>query len=304
MSRLAPSRSSLDLSRIRVSHSQLELAHQCMRKWAYKYILDLPDEQEDTALVYGSALHEALEAMTKGASWEQFYGAGLAVLNASPTFRQPDKKIWYDSYYHHLVGYLTHFWPSFFTEWEVVGQEIPIEYEISPGIGIKGFIDLVCRNRKTGGIGIFDYKASSDSYISSLSSILDYSHQLALYVLAYHRQVQPGTWPDTAGYIFLKKAKRNAKPEVLSQDASYYLTKTLTIGPSFRAFCLSTEMNDVALSQILQQYRLMYGSMGTQAIDAVPARFSECRSFGQLCTYAKGCHSGEPLHRRMKEQTS
>lgn len=285
-----------------ISHSQIESYHRCPRRWAYQKILKLDPEEDQQALVYGNCGHTGLEAIAKGDYLE------AAVTKARESLqKQASQEKWFERCYQmlemHLVGFCTHYLPTFLQEWEIIDIEPKLDYSLAPGVKWRGFIDLVCRNRRTGGLGIFDHKFSSQMYVSNLSQVLNHSHQLANYTMAYLREKSGGEWPEKVGYIFLIKPKSGENLQNLVSDPSKYVDKVLDLDPRFAQFAIGIENNDAYTGLEMRRWFELYAREGLTAIDRIPANYGDCFKYGSMCGFAKGCHSGTPFHQHLKGQS-
>jgi len=295
---LAPLVPPEDLQITGISHSQDETFKRCNRRWAFEKILKLNPEEDAKALIYGDGGHTALEKVLKGSSVTEGIQAGLNALRENgahmPYFNQLSE--WLP---HHITGFFTHCYPSFYSEWEIVGVEQRGDHYLSNIIYWRGMLDLLACNRRTGGYGVFDFKFSSDMYVQSLSRILGHSPQLARYTMAFYRIYN--TWPETVGYIFLKKPKGKEAVTNLSSDPNKYTIKSIPVTPKFAEYAISVEESDIQSALEMRRQRERYHKEGIVAIDTIPANFSNCFMYNSMCGFADGCHSGKPLHKLMKD---
>ena len=278
------------------SESQDALANQCWRKWAYKYLLGIKEEAGGP-LVYGNAGHDTMEALYNGAPMDHAVSLGIDYLNKNNGKGLCPNA--YDNIPQHAMGYATHVMPDFLREWRVIATEMPFDYEIAEGIRTRGYIDIVAQRLADNQIGIFDFKFSSEAYMKTLCENLKFSTQFSIYSMAWVRQVCAKVFPDVApfwpchvGYHFLLKPKKGDSLE----KAKMYPCRGVDIDAAFRNFCVECEANQIRLGLLKRQFKTDFSERGQAALDQIPACFTSCFKYGEMCQFAGGCHNGMPFH--------
>lgn len=277
---------------IEISDSQIKAFQACPRKWVYNKVLKLDAQENEDNRVLGDAVHSGLEEFIKSRSMDKALKAALdAIKEGKPT--NPEHQVILAPAM--VQGWVIHFLPGFERDYEYINVEEWFSTAPHPQVHLRGFIDAVTRNRRTGGIHLGDYKTSSQSGGGDLGRTTDFNQQLARYALAWKRL--KGVWPEEVSLIFLQKPKQ---PEHARTNPDLYYRKSKQVTPAFAAFALDVERSDVLLAQQMSAYRDLIKAQGPQAAEFVPANFDKCFSYGTLCGFAPGCHSGCPAHRSMR----
>jgi RecB family exonuclease len=200
----------------------------------------------------------------------------------------------------HIQGFMTHYWPRFIATWQILEVEKAFAYDMGNGILRRGVIDIIARNRHTGKLGIFDWKFSSDMYVTTLTESLSFSAQLATYLFAVLRTITSEI-PNTIGYVFLKKLRHNEHISNLVSDPKKYTDAALTVDSRFMEYAASVEANDSSIASLMLHYKQSYIKFGPASLAAVPANFGGCVMYNKKCGFSDGCHCGKPLHITLKE---
>lgn len=304
MALIAPTRASIAANlqkEVGVSHSQLEDYQRCPRRWAYNKILGQDNGEDKESLVLGGAGHAGLEGVGRGATLQQAVELAFKkVAEEAPPGAEYIPRV-KERLPLHLEGFMKMFWPGFLAKYDILNLEQYAKYLLYGNVYWRGAIDLIVRERQTGGIFILDYKFAGDMYVSNLTGMVQSSPQLAAYTMASVR-VLLGQWPAGVGYVFLKKLKKNENPKNLVQDPTKYQLLTTPITPALVSFALSAEKNTVLLASQVRKHFEDYANYGLASIDMLPARYDGCNMFNSWCGYSKGCLAGCPLHTTLKAQ--
>ena len=283
---------------IEVSDSQYKSFQGCPRKWAYQKLLKIEAEENKDNMHLGNAAHDGMEEYIKTRDMTKATAAALKALTESKPTNLEYQKMLVPSM---LVGWATHWLPSFDAEYEFVALEEWFTSEPNPDVvRIRGFKDVVAKKRSTGQRCVFDYKTSSEAYARDLIATLGSNNQLCRYATAERRQT--GQWPAEVGLVFLFKPKAK-DPMIACENArcdpSLYRTVIQQVTPQFAEFALAVEQNDVLMAQQMQFYRDLVANRGPQACDFIPADFNNCFQYGQMCGFAQGCHVARPAHHNL-----
>lgn len=283
---------------IELSDSQIKSACDCPRKWAYQKLLKLDAQENKDSMILGNAWHDGAEEYIKTGDIEKAKVAALTALEKDKPSNIDYQRMLVPAM---LVGWATHFVPGFIKEYEYIALEEWFSIEPNPEIiRLRGFKDAVVRKRSTGRRCVFDYKTCSDAYARDLRQTLGFNNQLARYATAERRMT--GEWPQEVGLIFVSKPKAKDPSVAISNalaDPGCYSMAIQQVTPQFATFALEVERNDVLVAQQLQFYRDLVAQRGPGACDFIPANFNNCLTFGTLCGFAPGCHSGQPAHRTL-----
>lgn len=286
---------------IESSDSQFKTFQKCPRKWSYTKILKLtPDEDKDN-LHQGNAFHDGAEEYFKTGSMDKAIAAVIKSLNDTKPTNLEYLKLLVPSM---LVGWATHWAPSFLKEFEPIALEEWFDSKPNTEVvTIRGFKDLCCRHRQTGQRCVFDYKTSSDAYFRTLAATMESNNQLARYATAERRQY--GAWPMLVGLVFALKPK-SKDPMIACENArcdpSLYRMLVHQVTPKFAEFALDVERNDVVMAHMMKHYRDQVLLRGPVACEDIPANLDNCYNYGTMCGFAAGCHSGNPIHRTLPQK--
>ena len=180
------------ISRMTWSFSRLNSYDQCPKMF-YLCYLDREAEQMDSAFSqWGTLCHGLLEDYAKGSllaceleeEYDRRYPACMT--ERFPALGRTDLDA---SYYDNGREFFALF-DGFPDNWEIIASERDIRYELD-GVKFRGFIDLIVRDKKDGGLMIVDHK--SKGRFKSEEELEHYSYQLYLYAIWVHREY--GEWP-------------------------------------------------------------------------------------------------------------
>ena len=283
---------------IEISDSQIKSFCNCSRKWAYQKLLKLDPAEDKDTMILGNAWHDGAEEYVKTGSMEKAIAAALAAIEKDKPGNAENQKILVPAM---LIGWATHMLPSFMKEYEYIALEEWFSVEPNPEIvRMRGYKDAVTRKRATGKRCVFDYKTTSDAYARDLTATLSSNNQLARYAMVERRVT--GEWPEEVGLIFIFKPKSKdimVAAENSRCDPGLYRMAIQQVTPAFAQFALAVEANDVLVAQQMKYYRDIVAQHGPIACDHIPANFDNCFSYGKMCGFAQGCHSGNPIHRTL-----
>lgn len=130
----------------------------------------------------GLLVHELLEAYFNGkvlitelpGLFEEHYDDYVF-----ETFPKLGKTNLYESYFEKCYNYLDNF--EGFDQYEILGSEVEFEIDILCGHRLKGYIDLLLRDKSDGRIVILDFKSKSN--FKSKKELAEYARQFYLYTL-------------------------------------------------------------------------------------------------------------------------
>ena len=180
------------------SHSKLGAFQQCLQKYKFRYIDEIPPPIRSIELHLGTTVHSALEKVYADAKqgqvtslddllaffrekWDEGYSPQLRIVRAKTTART-----YFDLGRQMLKDYHWSFHP--FAEATTLELEEKFLFPLSEQHEIRGIIDRLSRN-KDGTLEIHDYKTSRR--LPSAEQIAN-DVQLALYEIAIRHR-----WPET-----------------------------------------------------------------------------------------------------------
>jgi len=185
-----------------LSASSLSLYSDCSLKWKFRYIDKINKFEASIHLIYGSAIHKALEKLNLSLAhkkneledvFQDFYdewNKQIKDYNISP-----------NKYSNQLFEMGINALEKFYNEkvdYELIGAETKFKVPIIYPDGKKdqeyelyGLIDAIVKRKNE--IMIIDYKTSKESYNRFK---LDTSLQLAIYAYAFRQMLKAGKFPN------------------------------------------------------------------------------------------------------------
>ena len=188
-----------------VSFSQYSTWSGCKKKYKLQYIDKLAKSGGNIHLVFGTAIHETIQAFLKVMYGESKKAAlninldNLLYENMIEAFQSDQKKMkgkapctkeelieFYkdgQNILHYFVGKLNKFYPK--QGYELVAIEYKLETEVKPGVIFWGFIDVVLRDKISGKEIVIDLKTSTKGWSSYKKNDKIGSSQVLLYKKLY-----------------------------------------------------------------------------------------------------------------------
>lgn len=173
------------------SYSRINSYAQCPKMFYMSYI-DKVDPLGSAFAQWGSLCHSLLDDFAKGNLLA--FELGEEYDNRYPEYmteRFPPNR-WSDlnaKYYDTGKEYFDEF-EGFPENWEIIASEQKIQIEID-GIPVRGFIDLIVRDRTDGRLIVVDHK--SKAKFNSEKELEHYGYQLYFYAIWVHEKF--GEWP-------------------------------------------------------------------------------------------------------------
>lgn len=217
-----------DNRKLTISFSQYSKYLKCPRHYKLDYIDGLKTFEDSINTAFGTAIHEPIQLYVKTLYTEGSVAADSIDITKmfSTRFNEllfdEKKKIKsteseYTEFYHQGVDILNEFlqnrrkhFPS--DEYEFLGTEFPLEFELSNNTKFVGYIDLLLKNKKNGRIKIIDFKTSSVGWNSSTKEDIKKTHQLLLYKSVYSKiSGVPVHMIDVVFFIFKRKLYENVR---------------------------------------------------------------------------------------------
>ena len=278
-----------------ISDSQLKEFQRCERRWAFKRLLKLEPSEGKDNLIYGNSLHEGMEEFVKTSDLAK---SQTVVIEYIKKERPEDFQWQLQVAPAQLYGWAVHWLPAFLKDHDITAVEQWFDVLPHPAVKIRGYKDLQAKRKTTGGRVLLDYKTSGQSGGGDLGKTVSINQQLAIYAVDDRRRT--GDWPHAVGLVFLQKPKNNtidACVKAAKEKADLYFDRMVEVTPAFAAFALDVERSFVSYALRMGQYRTQFVAQGPAFIDSIPPNFNECFSYGEMCGFAAGCHSGQPCHR-------
>jgi len=214
----------------RVSHSQFKQFRECNAKWAYDYKQGLNPPDESIYLIFGVALHEALQLYlqrmykrtVKEANNLDLKGKFTSLLkkeydkrkeafeNEHPDREFPVSKKEMVEFAEDGKAIIEHFKRNrseHFNKKEtsLVGIEEKIEQKVQKGVAWVGYLDVVIRNRKSGKYKIIDLKTSTDGWDKWKKREKKRTDQLVAYKTFYAKQLGIDPNQIEIEYLIMKR---------------------------------------------------------------------------------------------------
>ena len=198
-----------ELNKMVWSFSRLHLYEQC----PYAFYLNYIEKREGIDNFWaenGKAMHLTLEKVFKGEitldEAPEFYMEEFD--NICNTASEKAMETTFEA----CMDFLCEFDFDFFNDYEVIGVEKEVRFEIG-GFEFKGFIDLLLKHKETGKITVLDYKSSPYPFKKDGKTVLknseenfnSYKHQMYLYSKAVIEEY--GIQPSNITWLHFKDGK-------------------------------------------------------------------------------------------------
>jgi len=190
--------------RQKVSFSQFSMFQTCNRKYKYAYVDGLRTYENTIHTVFGTAMHEAIQAYvsllyTKGAheadtlDLYQIMFDKMKILvdecNKTTVILSKEEVQEFLNDGKQIIDWITlpvnrtNYFPS--RVYELIGIEVPLEIELKNNLKYVGFLDIVLKDKKTGNIKILDLKTSTKGWSKWVEKDTAKTDQLILYKKFY-----------------------------------------------------------------------------------------------------------------------
>lgn len=221
----------------KVSHSQFKTYRECPRKWQLKYRDGLRPPDESIHLVFGTAIHEALQlyirrmysGTVKEADKLDLKSRFLDLLKEEFDSRQ---EIFEDKHSDvefpvtkkemvqfardgkAIIEYFKRNRSEYFPKrgWELVGIEEKIDQPLREGISWIGYLDVVLRNKESGKYKIIDLKTSTDGWDKWKKREKKRTDQLVTYKMFYADQLEIDPDMVEIEYLIMKRKLNSNAP--------------------------------------------------------------------------------------------
>lgn len=213
----------------------------CPRQFLYEYILDLSSKAQNiNNLLFGSAIHNALEYMCKNAKEkgeypkkEEYIKIFENKLKIMPLDSMEQKEILLkrgkdalDRYYSNLISA---------NPLDIFDIEYKINYE-EDNYKFNGIIDRIDKN-KDGSCSIYDYKTGSakkESEISPDGDYQNYYNQIALYKYFFEKATNNKV--SKTGFIFVEESKSNLYLNLSDEECKAVVQKFKSAIDNIRSY--------------------------------------------------------------------
>lgn len=232
--------------KLAVSYSQLETFLNCPLRWAKYYLLGQGKSTDTESTELGTQIHASIESycngLNQGYEWSLGEVVDLVQDNLDKReikFKPEDDKVIVDQ---HIEMAKSLFVGSkglgkLLKQCEVVGQEIefnlsielPFEVlfngQVYKEVILNGFIDLVLKDKETGGLIIVDHKTSKKTFTEDK---LYTNYQFPIYQLVVMERY--GRLPEKCYYYFTRFDELQEAPTLVYNNEDSYILKYFKSG--------------------------------------------------------------------------
>ena len=191
----------------RISYSQLSMYNDCPLRWKLNYVDKLSISESNIYLIFGTAMHEVIQTYLEVMYHDSVKNADLLDLNKMlkdkliEQFKKAEetdgkapctKEEMYEFFQDGVE--ILHFVKSkrnqYFhkRDYELIGCEVPITYDLEKNIKLIGYIDIVILHKPTNTIKIYDIKTSTRGWNKYMKADKNKTQQLLLYKKYYSEQ--------------------------------------------------------------------------------------------------------------------
>ncbi len=191
----------------RISYSQLSMYNDCPLRWKLNYVDKLSISESNIYLIFGTAMHEVIQTylevmyndsvknadvldlhqMLKNKLIEQFKIAEEQD-NKVPCTKEELYEFFQDGV--EILNFVKSKRNQYFhkRDYELIGCEVPITYDIEKNVQLIGYIDIVILHKPTNTIKIYDIKTSTRGWNKYMKADKNKTQQLLLYKQYYSKQ--------------------------------------------------------------------------------------------------------------------
>ena len=191
----------------KISYSQISMYNDCPLRWKLRYVDKISVSESNIHLIFGTAMHEVLQKYLEVMYYDTAKRANM--LNLERTLRDkmveqfklaeeedgkpPCTKEDLQEFFIDGCNILDFFKKRrgeyfFKKNYELVGCEVPIEYDLKNNIRMVGYLDVVLKHKPTDSIKIIDIKTSTKGWNKWMKKDENKTQQLLLYKQFYSKQ--------------------------------------------------------------------------------------------------------------------
>lgn len=206
-------------NKIHISFSEFSKYQSCGHRHLIEKYLKLVTEETSIHLIFGNAVHKAIELGIKERKnvqeriltfREDFTREMLNNLKESPEFNELDN---YLNQGENLIKSLST--EKILEKYEVVGVELPLYEQIYNQFHFKGFIDLILKEKGEDKFLIIDWKTSGEAWdVSKKKKDITFLAQMRLYKYFFARKKGLDVGQIDCKYVVLNRLKSKKCPEL------------------------------------------------------------------------------------------
>ena len=191
----------------RISYSQLSMYSDCPLRWKLNYVDKLRISESNIHLIFGTAMHEVLQAYLEIMYYDTVKNANF--LNLEEMLRDklieqfkiaehedekpPCKKEDLQEFFQDgcdIIDFFKKRRADYFSKrgYKLIGCEVPIEVDMKNNIKMVGYIDIVILDEISNTIKIYDIKTSTRGWNKWMKKDENKTQQLLLYKQFYSKQ--------------------------------------------------------------------------------------------------------------------
>ena len=213
----------------RISYSQLSMYSDCPLRWKLNYVDKLRISESNIHLIFGTAMHEVLQAYLEIMYYDSAKNADLLNLEEMlrdklieqfkvaeqtdgkpPCTKQEIGEFFQDGIA--IIDFIKKRRGDYFQKrnYELIGCEVPIDVDLKNNINIVGYLDIVLKHKPTDTITIIDIKTSTRGWNKWMKADKNKTQQLLLYKQFYSKQYNhPVDQIDVEYFIVKRKLYEN-----------------------------------------------------------------------------------------------
>jgi len=191
----------------RISYSQLSMYNECPLRWKLNYVDKLKVSESNIYLIFGTAMHEVLQAYLEIMYYDSVKNADLLNLNEMlrdklieqfkraeqedekpPCTKQDLQEFFQDGV--DILDFFTKRRADYFSKrgYKLIGCEVPIEVMLKKDIKMVGYLDIVILDEYHNTLKIYDIKTSTRGWNKWQKKDENKTQQLLLYKQFYSKQ--------------------------------------------------------------------------------------------------------------------
>lgn len=280
---------------IHISFSEFSLFRECGHKHLIQKYLGLDEEPPSIHLYFGNAIHEAIEK-----TFEDHFSTQKRVEHFTAFFRKAmienmqgttefDEL---EDFTNQGINILTNLdVKALLEQYEIISVEEPLYEKIHGIFYFKGFIDLVCKDRKTGRYVIVDWKTASEPWnMYWKNQNKNFLMQMKLYKYFWARKNNIDLSQIDTKYIVLSRLKNKKNPEE-GYGPIYEVPMSSTMGEIRQSVdALADTLSKIHIEQLFPKAKFVFDYQGNPTKDLDGNYVIDDKKSCRFCKYQGGKH--------------
>jgi len=209
----------------KISYSQYSLWKQCPYQWKLQYVDGIRDYTDSIHTLFGTSMHEVIQAFVTVMYNDTIKVAEQLPLedmlrtrmkrnfeeivkaNGGEMFCTEGEMVEFYTHGVQILDFLKKRRAQYFSKkgYELLGIEVPLNFELSDNLKFVGYIDLVIKDTVRDVIKIYDIKTSTMGWNKYMKADINKTDQLLLYKQFYSKQFNHPIEKIEVEYFIVKR---------------------------------------------------------------------------------------------------